>query len=499
MKHISEELIELYVLGAGSVRDQREEMEAHFHNCYGCRSLAEEIGSYYQDAAKRMGTSERRHLRSSEALARRRHELILHGPYKPAPSYWAPQTPVLKFRHFARMHPIATGVGGLSLAAAIIAMAWIGFTRITADKNPSYIHINPQSSLLEVYNKEHEELWSIPVAHARTAMMERISTQADRAVVADLDGKGMSEIITALPIGGEKAGGNTLLRIFNYDKSIRAEVAFREPLQFRGAIYQNDLSADFFHVTPLAADEKEEFVFVALSNGRSPHVLASIDPAGKIMGEYYHFGLVTDIASYDLNGDNKMELIICGVNDCDELTTGRFGFIAILDPSKITGKKESSATRGFGLERSDAELYYIRLPITDMHRALHSLGGAKRMQIFRYDTSDALGVWSGGSYTYKGEEGHPMFEYIFGKDMRVLAVKYQSQTKDLRDELVAEGKLSGQLDDVYLDSLKHRVEYWDGTSWRKEVCRVGSPVVTAISSTGETPTAGARAGNTQGR
>ncbi len=59
--------------------------------------------------------------------------------------------------------------------------------------------------------------------------------------------------------------------------------------------------------------------------------------------------------------------------------------------------------------------------------------------------------------------------------MKILRVKSNNDIDRLHDLLVNEGKLTGKLDQSYLDALKDGVRYWDGKEWRKQVTMVQTP------------------------
>ncbi len=81
-----------------------------------------------------------------------------------------------------------------------------------------------------------------------------------------------------------------------------------------------------------------------------------------------------------LGSEKKKAIIACGINDIDDTNRGEFGAVAILDPEKIIGQKKSSATPGFQMPTSDAELYYIKIPESDISKLLHKTNVVVRME-----------------------------------------------------------------------------------------------------------------------
>ena len=162
-----------------------------------------------------------------------------------------------------------------------------------------------------------------------------------------------------------------------------------------------------------------------------------------------------------MKGDGKKELVLCGVNDVDEKTTGPGSVIAVLDPKKIVGETESSTTRGFGFDATDCELYYILVPQTDMSLVLES-----RLVVLSLE-SEKESVLRFSAHGEKGDDDE-QFEFDFSKDLRILDIKPGTWNSTLHDKLKKEGKLSSVFNDQYIEDMKNRIKYWNGQKWVKE-------------------------------
>jgi hypothetical protein len=153
-----------------------------------------------------------------------------------------------------------------------------------------------------------------------------------------------------------------------------------------------------------------------------------------------------------------------GQNNLNEDNSLSFANLIAIDPEKINGKTESSCTPGFGLETSKAEQYYIKFPLTDLSYIWKSIGCLQRMSTSQFNNNPSYDLWVMGSY----DGDNPAFEYIMSNKMKVVDVKYSSNTLRLRQQLIDGGKIKGTFDDAYLNNLKNGVRYWDGKSWQKE-------------------------------
>jgi hypothetical protein len=148
----------------------------------------------------------------------------------------------------------------------------------------------------------------------------------------------------------------------------------------------------------------------------------------------------------------------------------------VLDPSKITARTEASESRGFGYPLSSAEEYVIRFPLSDMNQVLNTAGSVTNVSAIDFDGHPALVVSVVGSYT--SDSAHfqlPQFEYILSTEMKVIGVKYESETVRFRNELIGKGRMKKQIDQAYLDDLKRRVLYWNGRTWQNEVTMIEQP------------------------
>ncbi|MBI4810496.1 MAG: hypothetical protein HY800_03465, partial [Ignavibacteriales bacterium] len=154
-----------------------------------------------------------------------------------------------------------------------------------------------------------------------------------------------------------------------------------------------------------------------------------------------------------------------GQNDVGEPDSLSYPVMCVLDPLKIEGKIEASDSRGFGLSLSSAEMYIIRFPLTDMNYLWASNGYVRSVNESTTNGVKTFGVWIAGVY---GEDGNPIFEYIFSENMNIIEVKFISGTNRLRKQFADQGKLTGTLDQEYLGNLKNSVHYWNGKEWQKE-------------------------------
>jgi hypothetical protein len=317
---------------------------------------------------------------------------------------------------------------------------------------------------LVVYNKAEEILWQIPQESTGSLIVTQNRSSVSYSCVADLNGDGRNEVITTLSRPTEKSTERILRAFASEDSVVLMRKFDAESIRFLGQTYHAPFPSMFPFVLSYP-DKKAKEILVAASNLRSPMFVARIASNGTIFGRMWHYGTLGSQYMVDLDGDGNKEMILCGINDADEKTSRPGSVIAVLDPRKIVGETESSATRGFGLEVADCELYYILLPQTDISRALDSRLVVQSMEP---GTDKVLRFGTNGALTDDLEQ----FEFVFSKDMQILDIKPGTWNKDLHDKLKRQGKLTSKYDDRYIADMKGRVKYWNGQRWVSEHVKV---------------------------
>ncbi|HLF15631.1 MAG TPA: hypothetical protein VI932_12160 [Bacteroidota bacterium] len=193
-----------------------------------------------------------------------------------------------------------------------------------------------------------------------------------------------------------------------------------------------------------------------------------MDRHGEILGEYWHQGQFPAIYARDINGDGKAELVLCGFNDVDDATEPSSPVIIVLDPGKIRGKQESQVTRGYGYEKSDAELYYVKLPLTAINTYAHTGAGVSRMRV---QDDRLIFLWG-----FRGPDDLRFnLDFVFSRSFEPLRVIAATQINQLFEREYDRKHISTRLDDPYLDNLRSGVRFWDGKEWRAEAVGVNSP------------------------
>ncbi len=472
MQHIDEHTIELYVLGASTVQERKDEIEAHFRECYGCRALAEEIDHFYEETFEKLEQAGPVDV-SSEALVPIRRDISLYDePYAP-PIPYRPATVIGKIGYFTRRHPLMAGAGSFVAAAALALALFFSLKDVTKDPNPVYIHLNSENATIDAYNRENQLLWKVPaksVYHLNTSDYYQAS---NRIIVTNLMHGDRNVVITALPVLDDNSSSHVPLTILSSHGDVFHKTWFTTPILYRGVQYNTNLNPDNLLIDDFSGDGTKEIIVTA-NNGRSPNVIYRLAADGRILGEYLHFGLLR-MTTVNMRNDGRRQIVLFGENDTGEPDSLPYPVAIILDMKKLTGRTQAGDSPGFGLPPSDADLVIIRFPLSDMNLALSAKGSVVSFHPIRYGDTQAFSATIMGTSADPATDQVPTFEYIIGADLRVREVKFDSHTLLYRNRMLSERKITGKLDTRYLETLKERVRYWDGKEWKPDFASVNQP------------------------
>ena len=455
MVHPPEHTLELFVLGSASVRRERSRIAAHLEACDACRERAEEISALYREAESVFSSENLQRMVDPDALIRPSRDPVLYeqpgGPMVPP----QPRTLARELRDIIRQNPIATGLGGLAFVGACAVAAMTLLRTTPADSNPALCQYDVVDSFLEVYNKNEEKLWHKGIWDASRSRDLAVDRGLHATRIMDLDRDGTNEVVTvALVKDGDARPRSDILTIFRADRSVRLAKALGVPSRYGRREYDDRFGA--IALLPLDSPDGSPGLLVTMPHSRSPNLIVRLNAAGERIGEYWHYGHIGSLQPVRLDDGPPELLAAAGINDAADTAGGSFGMIIILDPREILGRTQSNATPEFGLEPSAAELYYVRLPLTDMEIATGYRGGAHQLTVLGEPTL---------SFDYAQQALGIGFNYEFDGDMAVRTVRINTGAEVSHKRLKEEGKISSELTLAYAENLKRGVRYWDGSAW----------------------------------
>lgn len=466
MRHIEEHILELYVLNSNKVSKQRGEIDAHLAACEGCRALVEQMSVTYQRAEERFNElNQRGDIPAPAAIRLRTNTPDVRAMDATPVSSYRPVTRGQQITYFVRRHPVIVGGSSFLVFAGLALLGTLLFRpEPLADKNPAFVHYNPGADEVEILNRNSQLLWRVP--SRGLSGVKDVQPNAPQTLIADIDGDGVNEVLTTLWTPEDAPNGHSSFKAYGRDGSLHFKVQFDGEITYLARTYPNVWSSTFLAVDNPDSSGRRA-ILVGWQCNRSPWVLTRIDSKGNILGEFWHFGVISAMSLMDVNGDGRNELILMGQNNVLDSVGGEFPAIAVLDPRKIVGPGASVVSSGFRLPLSEAEIYYVRLPVSPLSKALFKYECVSRLVHY---TKDVFSFWVANGY--ETAPNYADLEYLFSRDFRVLQVKSSSETEAVFKRAVQDHKITGKIDTEYLEDLKNGVQYWDGEEWRTEVTKV---------------------------
>jgi len=217
---------------------------------------------------------------------------------------------------------------------------------------------------------------------------------------------------------------------------------------FGGHLFSSEYPIHGFELFDKDDNGSFEVVLLTGHQPHSPSELIVIDHQGKVGGEFVNWGRFMDIAFSDLDADGDSEVLVVGHND-----EYRTGFLAVFDPSRISGSSPQSADYACQACGAGSAIFYLLFPRTDVDKILAPLKEA----------ACRIDITPEGRFQVTTLISHIFF--ILDPQLRLLDVQGSDSFWLRHREFKAAGKISSELNDAYYENLKKGVLYWDGTQW----------------------------------
>jgi hypothetical protein len=351
-------------------------------------------------------------------------------------------------------------MGLIGLAALLVIS---GIERLNRDLNPDHVQYGAKEGALVVFNSRDEIVWQKPTLMAAAEITKSGEPRGSQyAVVADLDMDGKNEVVSTLPFRGLDLEGPPAykVRVFSHRKDLLSATPIGRAVRFGSSEYLANYGSAAILILDDSTNQRKE-ILVGGGNFWSPYVLMRLSNHGDVKGEYWHYGHATPMYLVKGVGPKKTDcVLLLAQNDARDSVGSLFPAVIVIDPWKIVGVTESSLTRGFGFDRSDAEVFYICLPQPDICVALNQTMHASRLT--GNDQESLACLFDSSPEVFA-------LEYTFSRDMALRAIKPTSGFEALYARLLREGKIHSRLDKDYFERLKAEVRYWDGKKWGREV------------------------------
>lgn len=450
MNHPDQKTIELLALDSPETAQHREEMERHFGECQGCRLQYEEMREFYravrvvepQDATVEEETRPRLLAQPGFIVSRSVSAIERKGGV------------VMLLRSIREHKRLSVGVLAAAIALTLF-FVWNRSTRIA-----TFARLNVYGQKLEVFDQQQKLMWDVPVLAASEIAKDEEGKSHFRFVLSDLSEDRLPELVTTLSFVGDYPPYRHTLRVLHNSGDVHWSSKPRiQAVTYRGNLYNEWYGHESFLVARNAS--RKPVIVSTWSGTRSPAAEVVYDSRGNRTGEYWHFGMLLPVDTCDIDGDGVSEVVAIGTNQSADDNMG-FAVAVFLKPDKILGVSRSVLAPGFDLPASDAEVAYVRFPLSDMNRALYT--GAGTVRLMRSGDLLHFIVNSGGDDGVT--RGIFTFEYILDRNLHPVLTKWSDNARSFHSDLLARGLVHSRLDSTYTQNLRQSVQFWDGSAWQ---------------------------------
>jgi hypothetical protein len=331
------------------------------------------------------------------------------------------------------------------------------------DRNP--IKGKFENGRFVVYNKYNIEIWA-KETNGYVGMKEELFSKRiyyQGISIADIDNDGENEIIYI---------DNFLTKELKNIKTIiccegngTEKWKYSLPSEKMHYDWESDeLKGDWvfeqLFVDDLFGDGNKEIVANACYKPYFPDRLILLNSKGELISEYYNSGYFNYITDYDIDGDNKKEVVAVGVNNYPGY---RCGAMVVFDSDFLSGS--SFKTDPLHSGKAGLEKYYILFPKTFMTK--FNVSNFNIADYIMQNTERCIVNVLDGETEEKFID-NPHLLYEFDKSLNVVNIGTSNQFQKQYETLLSQNKIlpiPNML--TYLDSLKKEVRYWNGEEFVK--------------------------------
>jgi hypothetical protein len=266
-------------------------------------------------------------------------------------------------------------------------------------------------------------------------------------IIKDVNHDKLTEILFSIQTKDEHNEGSLLC--LSSKGQLLWKIETGRELQFGENMYSPDYRIEGIQAIDLDNDGSLEILVISNHLPFFPSELLVLKSDGKVLGEYWNSGRITDLAFVDLNDDGRKEIIAVGVNN----EYGK-GFIAVFDPMNVRGcsPQINDYYKCKSIEPG-SQLHYLLLPRCDVDLALHPQMEA--VHAVSPLKNRRISVVTGVSNLF----------YEFDYDFRIQGIQTSTFFQEKHKELLSAGRIKSILDNTYTEQLKRGILYWGGTKW----------------------------------
>jgi len=321
------------------------------------------------------------------------------------------------------------------------------------DRNP--VSYNLEDSKYVLYNKHGVKLWKSEELEIINKMyFESPYGSSNRCILTDINSDGINELLylNKSDIDIEKSQ-----KIFCSNSEI---INFPYKIPQRNLNYPNDpVTNSFMYLRGISlidcdGDGKNDILYWALHTQTYPGLIGAIDYNGKEIAEFWNEGHPIIVRILDLNNDGKQKIFAGGCNNRDSIECA---VLIVFDPEYISGSSPFSDPLSNGIPGK--EEYYILFPKS----VLFEQTTRERNDVYdiNLNSNNTITCWTSEGQGVNDES----LMYEFDKDMNLVSISCDDKFKHKYNILLQNNKKNLPDLNAYLESLKNKVRWWDGTKF----------------------------------
>ncbi len=343
----------------------------------------------------------------------------------------------------------------VALIAAFIIYIFLG-SPLNTPKPADFKIVN--SSLI-ILNEKGKELWRYDTGieylceekHYKKQFQfkrkadDEIYSKPPLLIIKDINDDGHAEVLFGTQTKDGFGGGDLLC--FNYKGILLWKFQIGREMKFGPKLYSPDYSFQGFDVCDLDGDAKLETIVISNNTYFFPTQLVLLNSEGKILGEYWNSGRLTDYAFVDLNEDGKKEIVTVGMNN----EYGK-GCLVVFNPTEIKGASSQSGYYKCKELEPGSDKYYILFPRTDVEINKSPVESIMKIDVLKNHRLSALTQLS-------------RIIYEFNYKLELQDVRFSHTFEQMHKEARLEGKIKSELNEEYRSNLAKGLLYYDDENW----------------------------------
>jgi len=333
---------------------------------------------------------------------------------------------------------------------------------ITLNKPIEPADFKIQGSYLTILDEKGRELWRYDTGNDglldnnpyKMHFQKKREREGDREfpyiVIKDINGDGSPEVLFSIQTQTEFGEGDLLC--FNNRGDLMWSFKTGRELKFGQKVYSANYRIHGFDVYDLNKDNKLEIIVISDHLPDFPTQLVILNSEGKKLGEYWNSGRLVDYLCVDLNNDTNSELVVTGTNNeyCKPC-------LIVFDTNRIEGSSPQlkSFYRCENL-KAGRELYYILFPKVDLV-ALEAL----MESISRIDVLENKRLFAVAGIS------NIIYELDFDLKLKDIRLTHGFQIK--LKKAISDGKIENKRENAtIIYRLKQELLYFNGEDWVSE-------------------------------